>query len=46
MKNLNTAAKFKLTKTVVTRFTKPGTAQEAAGLRTTLLTTVSSFVAF
>lgn len=39
MKNLNTTAKFKLTKTIVTRFTKPGASQEAGFMSTTIVRT-------
>ena len=44
MKNLNTAHKFKLNKTIVTRFTKPGTLQGAAPISSSVIQTVTSII--
>lgn len=43
MKNLNTSAKFKLNKTIVVRFTKPGST-DSFGSTSVIQTTVSSII--
>lgn len=44
MKNLNATPKFKLNKTIVTRFTKPGATREAAFMSTTIVKTSTSII--